>query len=1385
MLRKDINIYGISYICIIVFEHSLREIMSARQFILSICFIVHSICSYAVTGRSETVFENLTVSDGLPHNTVQKIFQDSEGYIWMATKDGLCRYDGSNYVTFRESISHKSLSNSKVRCIAEDGERNIWAGTDNGLNRISIIDGTIDSYFSESDTLLKSDRINDLYYDRVHNRLWIATDKGVSIYDISGRAFSDTGQEEAFNQETNTIWGCEDTGFIYIGTHNGLFRYSGSPHSVTRVTYPGENYANIFSLYGDMEGNVYFGSSASMLAVIRRGRDTADVLLPRIYGTDDDSDVYGITETGDRMWLTTKRNGIYFYDPISEKLSGPVVPDNAGDEDRIMLTGCYRDNDSSIWIGSYYKGIFFHSRFINRFKHIPLRISSGKSSGIIGNIVQDNYGLWLGSDGTGITLYSPEDGQLSHYELADGDIPAAECKPMFEDNGILWTGTESQGIFLFDTSTRKIIAHYTSTSPDRKIPGNRINHIYRDSKGNIWAGINGGEGGIILYDRASRTFRNLRPGNDNGNVKDVYYIYETGEGSLWLGTRNNGIFCYDTEKNTFTPVPILGREDLSISCILKDSRQRIWAGSFGQGLVCFDNSGNVTKVFDLGDDNGRNNICSILEDNDGHIWISSFYSIACYDEEEGRFIQYDKGNGFPLSHVKPMSAHKTENGSLYYGGGNGLVELYPEELLSENSVIPIPVLTDVMVNNMDIGQDLHSILMKERHLRLEHDQNNLSIMFTAMGYIYPERNQCRYMLLGADDEWNTALPGQRQVNYSNLNPGRYSFLLSASNGNGIWSEPETLFSVRIRPAPWLTWWAYSLYALVILSLAALFLYYQRTKIQLEHNLEIKDIEESNLNRMHQFRMDLFTNFSHEVRTPLTLVSGSVDDLIDSSDAKDRNILIGIQRNVSRIMDLVNQLMDFRKQDCGRMELDASEVDLVPFINDVAVTFGELSRIQNRRLVIDMPYDSLVLWFNPKLMEKVFYNVLMNAFKYSDNESDILLKVEKTDLEGSLYREKADMKVTGAVLVSVYNRGDRIPDDKLEEIFEPFFRLRTSLNQAGTGIGLSFNRMIMHLHHSEIWAENTGDGVVFRFMIPEGKDHLEDNEISIHNDDNRRLSDLTAVRSPEYDSPVEQNMNGNFRTLLLAEDNDEIRKYLKDKLSSTYNVIECNNGAEALKILSKIDTDLVISDIMMPEMDGIELCRSIKEDSGLNHIPVILLTAYASDMNVKAGLSAGADDYVTKPFKFEILSARIKNLLDNNDRMRQAFQKRVNPDDMNVEVRDYDESFLQKCYDYLQKNLNNPDLTVEDFGKELGMSRVQLYRKIKYLTNLSPSRFIMSIRMKIAGELLRQTKAPVSDICYQVGFNSLSYFAKTFKDTYGLSPTEYRETHTMYHNKQSL
>ena len=1048
-----------------------------------------------------------------------------------------------------------------------------------------------------------------------------------------------------------------------------------------------------------------------------------------------------------------------------------VLGENNND---LMLTDAYKNNNGTIWIGSYYMGLFFYSEYINQFNHIFIRRERNQSTGIIGPIIQDGDGLWLGSSDKGITFYNIKDKKQQYYEIYESGISLTECKPLLINDNILWIGTDSHGIFLFDLKKKAVIKQYNTSSYEGRTQGNRINYGFRDNQGRIWIGYNGTPGGICLFDGKTETFTCHLPSDENNKVRDIYFIHQASDNELWVGTRNNGLFRYDISKDDFTAIPIVGRQDLSISYIFKDSQNRIWIGTFGQGLICMDYSGNIKQLFNYGNNDINDNICSILEDNDGRIWISSFNEISYYDEANNRFIKYDIRNNFPIQHVKSMSSLVSENNLLYFGGSNGMVEINPQNLMHVNKTPPKVVLTDFLIHNLPVDTLTRKKVLRDRVIELKYNQQNLTFHFAALNYIYPEKNQYRYKLEGVDNDWNTTNT-QRQVTYNNLTAGEYRFLISACNNSEIWSEPENMLTIVIKPAPWFSWWAYLIYSAIIVGILGLFFYYQKVKINLEHNLKLKNVEKRNLEKMHKFRLDLFTNFSHEIRTPLTLISVSLSDLLKKTGTQSNNTLARIENNVDKISTLVDQLMDFRKHDEGRMELQASEQSLISFIEDIVLIFKELSEIKNHPLKVNLPKENLILWYNPQLLEKVFYNVLMNAFKYSYEESIIELNVEVISLSGNTYRERVDGLVEKAVLISIFNEGDNIPESKLEKLFEPFYRLKNTSNIQGTGIGLSLNRMIMRLHHSDIWVENVeGKGIVFKFLIPIGKDHLKEELNDSMENEYQIISNSPGVIQKSRPPLIFSGKNKELRTLLLVEDNEEIRTYLKGKLLTEYNVFDCSNGKEALDIIHKKEIDLVISDVMMPVMDGKELCRTIKSTIEINHIPVILLTAQTSDEHIKEGFYSGANEYIPKPFKYDILLARIQNLLENNDRLRQSFQKRISPKEMNVEVTDYDDQFLQKCYDYLRNHLSDSELTIEDFGKEIGVSRVHLYRKLKYLTSLSPSQFILNVRLKVAAELLRQGGVSVSEVCYQVGFNNLSYFTRCFKQNYGQSPSDYKQ-----------
>lgn len=1343
-----------------------------RVFLLLIISLLSDF--YQVQGVNTPSFGN--IKEQLPHDIVHDIFEDSNGFIWFASKDGLCRYDGYKLFVYRELLDQKSLSSGRIFCLTEDDSENIWVGTERGLNQVDPYTNEITSFLKEEYSLLKDNYINDLYFSQETGLLWIATKTGVALYDVRRRVFRRVDDHLAFNLETRII-GKYSQGEVYIGTHKGMFICDNEGKYKRRLlTLDGRAECVIFSAYRDHNGQMWLGTNLSVLSKIDKISERIIPENTQLSLLGKDVQIVGIAEKDSILWMVSRLNGILLYDTIRKSLvtfgkDYFLHPLEANNPKQVRLTSILKDNHGTIWIGSYYSGVFFHSSYLNQFTHIPMIGKDQRPTGVFGNIIADGQGgIWFGNQYQKLAYLNIDNPTLRLYDTYnDSKSAMVATNPLFKKGNLLWIATDGEGIIVFDLNTKQTVKKYGTTQID-KLPSRRINCGLLDSSGRVWIGFNGTlTGGICRFDDKTETFVSYAPALNTLSVKNVFFIFEKSQNELWLGTRNNGLFSYIIDENKFTPIPIMGREDLSISYIFKDSKERIWIGTFGQGLICMDAYGKIKSLFNNDNSGINNNICGIVEDIDGRIWISSFYEIAYFKEDTDVFINYDTRNNFPIQHVMPFSCLSYPGKSrIYFGGNNGLVEIDPRQLIQGSKEKPRILLTDILINNEQVHYITRLSALKKQSVQLKYNQNNLTFSFAVLDFIYPKKNLCYYFLEGIDNNWHLS-GDQREATYNSLPAGKYRLLVK-SYRDGIWSDTVALLEINLLPAPWLSWWAFIFYAIFIIFLLVVFFYYQREKMRLEHHLSLKNMELQHSDKMHKFRIDLFTHFSHEIRTPLTLISEPLDDILEQSIVTEKSIkesLTGIRRNVEKIMELINQLMDFRRHEEKKMELNAVCEDVIAFINNILDTFYELSVIQNHPVRFVSSLKELKLWFNPQLMEKVFYNVLMNGFKYASDNSEIDIFAEEVTMTDYLDKYTDNKGFKKAFLVTLYNEGDCLPENKLEKIFEPFYRLNDLHNQHSSGIGLSLNRMIMQLHHGNIWAENKeGKGIAFKLLIPIGNIHLRPEEIAPGKANFQ--GDIVSIDLKS----VTKNEQANEKkfTLLLVEDNNEIRSYLKSKLDSHFVVYDCCNAEDALKILKSKYVSIVVSDIMMKETNGIELCRSIKNDVAFNHIPIILLTANESDDCMKKGFGAGANDYVTKPFRFEILLARIQAQLENYERLRAVFQKQVNPRDFNVEVTDYDQQFLNKCYNYLKENISDPDLSIEKLGKEIGLSRVHLYRKIKYLTNLSPSRFVLNIRLKVAADLLEKEGVTVSDVCWQVGFNNLSYFTKCFKEQFGVLPS---------------
>ena len=653
---------------------------------------------------------------------------------------------------------------------------------------------------------------------------------------------------------------------------------------------------------------------------------------------------------------------------------------------------------------------------------------------------------------------------------------------------------------------------------------------------------------------------------------------------------------------------------------------------------------------------------------------------------------------------------------------------------------------------------------------MDYNESNITFDYRALNFIRSDQNQYAYYMEGFDKNW-IHVSNRTMAHYTNLPAGKYIFHVKACNNDNVWNEEGICVRLEVLPPPWKTWWAIGIYILILLGITVSYLHYLKVRIKLTNDVHIKQMEQENSEKLHNDRINLFTNFSHELRTPLTLIIAPLEELLNRPDLPStiKKPLELMYSNSKRLLFLINQLMDFRKKEAGKMNLRAAEGNFSKFIEEIVLAFKELTHSKGITLSYDMTDNPVNLWYDRGLMEKVLFNLLSNAIKNTPNGGKIEI--------GITYNEER----SHSILLTIKDTGIGIPEDKLSAIFDPFYQVNESDSSTpGTGIGLYLTKAIVEMHKGRIYVESVLEqGSTFFVELPLGNAHLSTDEIIENYKDSENITRYTNLSLTEFDSDeqpdeTEEHTKNKKHTILIVEDNKELRHYMKRNLATLYNIIEAADGEEAkIKSFSYMP-DLIVSDIMMPRTDGIQLCRIIKNDLRTGHIPVILLTARTTVLQVEEGLKIGADDYITKPFNMMHLKARIVNLLTSREKLKDLYSKNFNTHDIGANITSADDRFLQKLYSVMEENISNPELNIEKFCNEIGMSKTNLYYKIKQLTNFSPTEFMRRSRLQMAARLLIEKKITVSEVSTLVGFNSHSYFCSCFKAVYGCSPTEYVE-----------
>ncbi|MFO7934275.1 MAG: two-component regulator propeller domain-containing protein [Bacteroidales bacterium] len=1374
-------------------------------------------------GQSKYIFDHLTVNDGLSQNTVNEIYRDSKGFIWVGTNDGLNRYDGYQFHHYHYSYDDtSSISNNRVYEICEDEEENLWVATRGGLNRYDRERDRFDRYTTRSvpGRSLKHNLVRTLCNDHRGN-LWIGT-LGGGIHVIpagsdeirwvdpasglpSGKVSRDQAVCDIFQDRHGTLW---------VATHlHGISRFD--PVSNEYTFYPLQK-KNDRAMHLSL-GKTIFEDSDGLLWICTEGDGlyTLDPVSGRIrhfhaYGKGGllrSEIVKDILEFNDRIWIATDGGGLHVYDKSEDAFRYlNMNPEEPGSLSSEAIYSLFMDNQEILWVGTFTGGLNIYDRNLRKFEmHSwePGNPNSLSHPTVLCFAEQDNGTIWIGTDGGGMNSFDPESKQFTHICSSKGStgcLTGRAVTSIHPEGDLLYVGTYNGGMNLYEPG-RGVIGSYRNVPGDpRSLVNNNVWAIQKDTGGFFWIGTSEG---IQRFDPVTEQFRLI----SSPSLSDVRYqdrvtnIYRDREGTLWFGGAR--LYRLNQDRDSLVPVEldphIQSRiRNMDIRSVYQDSKNRYWICTEGAGLVYFNPSTDSSRIYSSVDGLPNNSVHRILEDDRGDLWISTNYGLSCFDPATGKFRNYDLYDGLQSNQFSYAAALRARNGRFYFGGVNGFNVFHPDSIAT-NEFIPPVVLTELLIFNrpVEIGgsnSPLQKHISETDQITLKHSQSVITFRFASLNYTSPERNSYQIMMEGFEDEWRD-IGTQRSATFTNLDAGRYTFRVRGSNNDLVWNETGTSLQIRVLPPWWRSWYAYVVYGFIILVILSIYRKVFLYQARLKHDIQIKDLEKQQIEELNRMELSFFTNISHEFKTPLTLIQGPLEQIVSSGSFGPRidKQLEMMRTNVRRLLRLINQLMEFRRVKQSTMDLKVTKGDIVTHLKQLKSVFDDLAESREIHYDFITSADSQLAWFDPDKIEKIVFNLLANAFKYTSAGGTIVLELSIDRTGKQVERIKGAQEAVfpdGCFLISVKDSGAGIPPDKLPHIFERFYQAENEeryqpTSDRGTGIGLSLTKSLVEKHHGIIRAESTpGKGSMFILAIPLTKDMYADSEIREEGQVSRpsislRPDEELFVKKEEERSPEKikkkQLPGGKTPSVLIVEDHREVIDFLRETLEHEFTVYSAEDGSQGLKQILEHQPDIVVTDVMMPVMDGFQLCTRIKTDEITSHIPVIMLTAKDEEEDKIRGLKEGADDYIMKPFNPEELVQKIRNILHARSRMWERFRRQISIEPSDITVTSFDEKLLSNALKIVEEHMDDPEFDVSMLVKHVGMSRSVLYRKLKALTGQSAKEFINTIRLKRAAQLLLKNKLSISEITYMVGYNDPQYFSKCFKKQFGKTPSQYAET----------
>jgi signal transduction histidine kinase/ligand-binding sensor domain-containing protein/DNA-binding response OmpR family regulator len=1343
-------------------------------------------------GYSQITFRRLSVQEGISNSSVIAVTQDNDHFLWFGTRDGLNRFDGYNIQIFRKDRGNpNSLLFDDIRLLYFDPLlKTIWAGSTKGLSRfISEKNEFRNYYFNQT-------KVNDIseYYIQALLRdskgnLWVGVPDGLYLFNAT---------KDKFEKQS--------------------IRYQGNP-------------LNILSIHEDKGKKIWIGTNAGLFQLkygLNKQVDLKEVYIPEVPGVKSlkSQAIYAIqSDLQQQLWLGTHGEGLYKWHTLTNKMvQYKHIEKDSRSLSNNMIRSIAVHPNGQIWVGTFV-GLNQFDPVRNNFKAIVAdeKNQSNLSSSSIWSVFFDKKGsLWVGTFYGGVNFYDPGIKRFQNYvhipernSLSHNVVSAIK-----EDkNGNFWIGTEGGGLNYFEKGRQTFVNYFHSPLKTNTLSGNNIKALYYE-KNQLWIGTY--NAGLDNYDVDKKSFTNYGKGERGWDrfsslnvysllkIKNLIYVLTYGGGlnvldignkkitqiqhdpkrqeslsnnlgrilirdkmgNVWIGTEDglNLLSKENIEKGNYTFKRYL--DGYNIASLYEDSKGNIWIGTFSNGLIYKNNQS--FNYFTEKEGLAGHTIFTILEDKRGEIWLGTNQGISRCNVARKSFLNYNSSDGLQnLEFNYNAGLMESKTGSLLFGGKNGFTLFQPSNLKT-NKYIPKVALTRLIVNNREVkvgAKDgiLSKALNQMDLITFKHNQANFTLQFSALDYLNPQKNHYAIKLEGLDKYWQYIV-GSQEVTYTLQKPGGYLFRLKGGNNDGIWNPKEKVITIKVLPSPWLSLPAY----LVYFSLFAIALFIGYRFIVLNHTLALEQVEKGKQSEIHQMKLRFFTNITHELRTPLSLILGPLEELLDSNKENKKNFgpLKTAHRNAVRLLNLVNQLLTFRKLERDHEEMNIEETDIISFLRDISDSFKDEMRLHHIDFKITYDFSPFPVFMDRDKMEKVFYNLLSNAFKFTPEGGNISIVIAKKE---------------ESVSCTFKDSGIGIEPEFQDEIFRRFYEKDNNhpslrVQNEGTGIGLALSLQMVKLHKGEIKVESEPNkGASFEVTFPINLNQAAQ-EISVKQNgtDTRKGKKMNEMeQSPSWEdwSEVQVASDSLLNTqsfhFLLIDDNEEIIDYLSTIFPPTIFLSRATDGNSGLEKALLLQPDLIISDVMMPGMDGFQLSYQLRANFETSHIPIILLTAQ-SDFSFKLeGLKTGADEYLTKPFHPKELFIRVENILRNRGFSRQKFKEKEILEPSEITFTSADETLIQNAIALVEKNMDFPEYSVDQFAQDLAVSRPSLFNKMRALTGETPKNFIKIIRLKRAAQLLKTGKLSVSEVCYMTGFRDPKYFNKCFQKQYNQSPSEYK------------